>query len=197
MEEYREILKKCYNKKNIKLHHVDKLIKSVYPMQVNDYLLSKIPNTNHFVPIDFNIYGIVKKLWKEGFITLGWDEGSEMQMGFVTLKKSKTTLNKLIKLFGKDNIIINNIFKIKVGKKKIEYEKKLLNLKTFKIYIDIDIPSNFIAIKFDCAIIPKINKLLGVKKTTRKPLPGIVSCGDILKIDYDKFFVKAHNLDTY
>ena len=70
-------------------------------------------------------------------------------------------------------------------------------MKTYKIYIDIDIPSNFIAINFNCAIIPKINKLLGVKKTTRKPLPGIVSCADILKIDYDKFFVKAHNLDTY
>ena len=79
MEEYKELLKKCYYKKNIKLHHVDKLIKSVYPMQVNDYLLSKIPNTNHFVPIDFNIYGIIKKLWKEGFITLGWDEGNEMR----------------------------------------------------------------------------------------------------------------------
>ena len=119
-----------------------------------------------------------------------------MQMGFVSLKKSKTTLNKLIKLFGKDNVIINNILKIIVGKKKIEYEKKLINLKTYKIYIDIDIPGNFIAIKFDCAIIPKINKLLGVKKPTRKPLPGIMSCTDILKIDYDKFFTKAHNLDT-
>lgn len=53
MEEYRELLKKCYNKKNIKLHDVYKLIKSIYPMQVNDYLLSKIQNTNHFVPLNF------------------------------------------------------------------------------------------------------------------------------------------------
>ena len=47
MEEYRKLFKSVIIKKNIKLHHVDKLIKSVYPMQLNDYLLSKIPNTNH------------------------------------------------------------------------------------------------------------------------------------------------------
>lgn len=186
MDEYKELLKKCYAKKNIKLVYVDKLIKSVYPWQARDYLISKIPNTNDYVPIDYNIYAIVKKLWKEGFITLGWDEGSERNMGFINLKNNKPTINKLIKLFSKDNIILDNCLKnIKPGKKMIEYETKILNLKTYKIYIG-KLTDNIISIMFDYSIISKIHKLLNIRKTTKKPLPGSLSCAGILKIDYEK-----------
>lgn len=169
MDEYKELLKKCYKKVNINLNYVDKLIESVYPWQGRDYLISKIPNTNDYVPIDYNIYAIVKKLWKEGFVTLGWDEGSEIQMGFITLKKTKTTLNKLIKLFGNDNIIL---------------DKKIINNIDDKI--NISKFNDAISINFDYNIIPKIHKILGIKKTTRNPLPGSVSCSVILKIDYKK-----------
>lgn len=31
MDEYKELLKKCYKKVNINLNYVDKLIESVYP----------------------------------------------------------------------------------------------------------------------------------------------------------------------
>ena len=56
----------------------------------------------------------MEKLWKEGFITLGWDEGRNT--GFITIKNRKT-INKLIKLFGNDNIILDNYRKnIKLNK---------------------------------------------------------------------------------
>lgn len=186
MDEYKEFLKKCYKKVKINLNYVDKLIESVYPWQGRNYLLSKIPNTNDYVPIDYNLYAIVKKLWKEGFVTLGWDEGSDMQMGFITVKKNnKTTISKLIKLFGNDNIILDNYIKNIKPNKIAKHETKLLNLKTYKIYIG-EITDDAISISFDYNIIPKIHKVLGIKKTTRKPLPGDVSCSMILKIDYKK-----------
>lgn len=186
MDEYKELLKKCYKKKKINLNYVDKLIESIYPWQGGDYLISKIPNTNDYVPIDYNLYAIVKKLWKEGFITLGWDEGNEIQMGFITVKKnSKTTINKLIKLFGNDNIILDNYRKNIKLNKLAKYETKILNLKTYKIYIG-ELTDDVISISFDYNIIPKIHKVLGIKKTTRNPLPGSVSCSQILKIDYNE-----------
>lgn len=186
MDEYKELLKKCYKKKKINLNYVDKLIESIFPWQGRDYLISKIPNTNDYVPIDYNLYAIVKKLWKEGFITLGWDEGSEIQMGFITVKKnSKTTINKLIKLFGNDNIILDNYRKNIKLNKLAKYETKILNLKTYKIYIG-ELTDDVISISFDYNIIPKIHKVLGIKKTTRNPLPGSVSCSQILKIDYNE-----------
>tara|TARA_Y200000002_G_scaffold373068_1_gene371650 strand:+ start:2570 stop:2767 length:198 start_codon:yes stop_codon:yes gene_type:complete len=53
MDEYKELVKKCYKKK-INLNYVDKLIESIFPWQGRDYLISKIPNTNDYVSIDYN-----------------------------------------------------------------------------------------------------------------------------------------------
>jgi hypothetical protein len=202
-EKYANILKKCYKKKGIPVKYVDKLMNSVYPNEWNDYQLSKMSKdkvdwkdweddykgTNKYVPIDYNIYGIVVKLIKEGFILGGWDEGNPKykEMGFIAFKYSKSSLNKIKKLFGKDNIIDdgNESSKIEPGKKMKEYNKKKFNMKTYKIHVDKSRDDAF-SIEFDPDIIPKMHKLLGIKPTTRKRLPGALSCAKILNITTKK-----------
>ena len=63
------------------LTNLDNLKKSLYPIQERSYILLKYPKTfptnlrNKYIPADFEIANIIKVLWKNKIITLGWDQG--------------------------------------------------------------------------------------------------------------------------
>lgn len=83
---HRKLMKGCYMKiykSNIQYH---KLMNSVYPYQINDYYLLKLPNSKKYVPCDAPLKNIIPFLWKNKIHTEGWDAFDDVFGGFITFK---------------------------------------------------------------------------------------------------------------
>ena len=123
-------LKSKYNPKTI-----DKLLhQSVYPYQINDYILLKIPkwlikNTKKYIPADYQLSNLIKFLWKKKIITFHWNQPKNNFGGIGSIDCYKNTFNGedvvdiFIELFGEYdcNITIYD-FKLFPSLKKISID---------------------------------------------------------------------------
>jgi len=105
--------KSKYNPKTIyKLLH-----ESVYPYQINDYILLTIPKwlnqTNKkYVPADYQLANLIEYLWKKKIILFHWNQPKNKFGGVGSIDCYKNTLygknviDIFIELFGENDIII-------------------------------------------------------------------------------------------
>ena len=123
-------LKSKYNPKTI-----DKLLhQSVYPYQINNYILLRIPkwlikNTKKYIPADYQLANLIKFLWKKKIITFHWNQPKNKFGGIGSIDCYKNTLNRedvvdiFIELFGEYDINITIYdFKLFPSLKKINIE---------------------------------------------------------------------------
>jgi hypothetical protein len=103
-----------------KLSDFNKLKNSVYPTQLNNYILLKFPswypndiddNTilkGKYIPCDYKLANFVKFLWKYKINIMGWDQGwcqgRDKVNGFINFTNNISDILDI--LFGKDKIII-------------------------------------------------------------------------------------------
>ena len=176
------IMKKCYKKLN-KIDDYNRLLKSVYPFQGNDYFLLKLPKSvkiyndaaprkslnlpkldihkDNYVPCDASLKNIVLYFWSKNFITLGWDMVNKLNTGFISfeLKTSddKNTSNKLLKLLGSNNIIKLKIPPLHGPKKEIPDQLKKQNKQIDDIMTEN--PTKILMITYINAIFINFNKV--------------------------------------
>lgn len=129
---------------------IKRLLRSVYPMEANDFFLIKFrdvyENTdkNVFlkgreVPVDWQLKNFVLFLWDNGLNAQGWDQGFEdIQHGFITVNNSKNEIRKVLK----------NISEIKI-----------------KAYEGVD---NAFSLSFENPDLPIIHQKLGIEMPSHK-----------------------------
>ncbi len=159
----------CYDKLNLPRKHVDQIMKSLYNYQNQDYQLLKLPGDKlEYVPADAKIAAIIKKLWENGIITEGWDQGSNKykELGFIILKY-KTTKNKSAKFILEE--LFGDMLDVYNKNKRIPFRKNL------KKIILMPFDDEFLSIEFAPNFIPKIHKKLKIK-SLKNPLPGLGQC---------------------
>lgn len=170
--------------------NLNRLKKSLYPTQGRDYILLKYPKTfptdirNKYVPADYEIANIIKALWKQKIITLGWDAGFSNKKhdypGFITMAHRTTDMKDVIpilkKLFGPRRIKIFDYIMKPDEKPKPGKNTRNRNDKDAKKYaklIRIKIISNFVSIGFNNSLIPWMSKKLKIKiPKVENSLPG-------------------------
>jgi len=112
-------LKSKYNPKTIDklLHH------SVYPYQINDYILLRIPkwqikkSKKKYIPADYQLANLIKFLWKKKIIMFNWNQPKNKFGGIGSIQfenntfDGKNVIDIIIELFGENNIIIYDYIK--------------------------------------------------------------------------------------
>ena len=124
-EEFYE--KSKYNPKTI-----DKLLhQSVYPYQINDYILLRNPkwligkSKKKYIPADYQLANLIKFLWKKKIITFHWNQPKNKfgGIGSIDCYKGEDVVDIFIKLFGEYEINITIYdFKLFPSLKKINIE---------------------------------------------------------------------------
>lgn len=127
--------KEFYSKSKYNPKTIDKLLhQSVYPYQINDYILLKIPkwlikNTKKYIPADYQLSNLIKFLWKKKIITFHWNQPKNKFGGIGSIDCYKNTFNGedvvdiFIELFGEYDInIIIYDFKLFPSLKKINID---------------------------------------------------------------------------
>ena len=112
-------LKSKYNPKTI-----DKLLhQSVYPYQINDYILLRIPkwliqkSKKKYIPADYQLANLIKFLWKKKMIMFNWNQPKNKFGGIGSIQfenntfDGKNVIDIIIELFGENNIIIYDYIK--------------------------------------------------------------------------------------
>ena len=108
-------LKSKYNPKTI-----DKLLhQSVYPYQINDYILLRNQkwligkSKKKYIPADYQLANLIKFLWKKKIITFHWNQPKNKfgGIGSIDCYKGENVVEIFIKLFGEYNIIIYDYIK--------------------------------------------------------------------------------------
>lgn len=165
--QYKKKLQSVYKRRKIMNpnRHINKLFKSVYPTQYNDYIMFKYPK-GHMAPVDAPLYPIVRKLVELGYHAAGWDYNTYRQHGgfiMVTINprnKKQNTQKRLARsladLFGGDCLIHK--------KKPKQYTETHIELE----YVNND----GVAIKFSKKTLPEMMGELGVKPSKAQVLPG-------------------------
>lgn len=183
------IYEKKYRKYKTKFYELLKkrLKDSIYPTQANDFFFLTIPkghpNENKEVPVDYLLRNIVLFFWKEGFITLGWNQGMDIITEFkdvitpafisfdlklINGKDAISHLKRILeKRFGRDNIFILDESKRKPQKNLIKYLKVLRKKKIDFFFkypkkIVINIVKEFIAINFRIKFLDWISEKLNI-----------------------------------
>jgi hypothetical protein len=90
--QYRKKLVSVYKRRKIKNpnRHIDRLFKSVYPAQYNDYIMLKYPKGQD-APVDAPLYPFVRKLLRLGYHVAGWDYNLYRDNGgFIMVSVNKT-----------------------------------------------------------------------------------------------------------
>lgn len=107
--------KSKYNPKTI-----DKLLhQSVYPYQINDYILLRNPkwligkSKKKYIPADYQLSNLIKFLWKKKIITFHWNQPKNKfgGIGSIDCYKGEDVVDIFIELFGENNIIIYDYIK--------------------------------------------------------------------------------------
>ena len=112
-------LKSKYNPKTI-----DKLLhQSVYPYQINDYILLRVPkwligkSKKKYIPADYQFANLIKFLWKKKIIMFNWNQPKNKFGGIGSIQfenntfDGKNVIDIIIELFGENNIIIYDYIK--------------------------------------------------------------------------------------
>ena len=112
-------LKSKYNPKTI-----DKLLhQSVYPYQINDYILLRIPkwliqkSKKKYIPADYQLANLIKFLWKKKMIMFNWNQPKNKFGGIGSIQfenntfDGKNVIDIIIELFRENNIIIYDYIK--------------------------------------------------------------------------------------
>ena len=190
--------KEFYEKTKYDKTILNKLKKSVYPWQRNDYIILKFPSwfpnyeNNKYIPADYKIANIIKYLWSKKIVTLGWNQPNNKKNieGFITLNPKKDTIEELIKIFGEDNIEIIDYIKnpsleplsgLKGREERSKRTKEWLKLNK-KIYLTIS--TGFLSIDFFEKNLRWIHKKLGIKMPQKKD----ASKGGIILYDGHKSY---------
>ncbi len=146
----KEISEKEYlEKSGDKLTNVNNLKKSLYPEQINDYILLK--TNKGLIPIDYQLSNIIKLFWKKGIHTKGIDKSGHIDIETKDLLKIK-------KIFDDDNIKVFDIRGIKFKD----------NVKNYRKRIKIIIYDEFIRIFFKPSSLQWIHNKLNIKKPKYK-----------------------------
>jgi adenylate kinase family enzyme len=143
--------KEFYEKSKYNPKIINKLLyKSIYPTQLNDYILLRYPkwinnyqtiklNINRkYVPADYQLANLIKFFWKNKIITLHWNQPKNKFGGIGSIDVKKRTLNNknvidiFVKLFGDKNIII---YDCKKNPKLIKYTENVIHKNKNKIII--------------------------------------------------------------
>ena len=107
-----------YSKSKYNQKTINKLLNdSVYPYQINDYILLRIPKwlnqTNKkYVPADYQLANLIEYLWKKKIILFHWNQPKNKFGGVGSIDCYKNTLygknviDIFIELFGENDIII-------------------------------------------------------------------------------------------
>ena len=155
--------KEFYEKSKYDSKIINKLLyKSIYPFQVNDYILLRYPkwmanNTiidksyinRKYVPADYQLANLIKFFWKNKIIIFNSNQPKNKFGGIGSIHVKKRTLNNknvidiFVKLFGDKNIII---YDCKKNPKLIKYTQNVIHKNKNKIIIFTF--SNYIIIEF-------------------------------------------------
>jgi hypothetical protein len=152
--------KEFYEKSKYNPKIINKLLyKSIYPTQINDYILLRYPkwmpnNTIYkssinrkYVPTDYQLANLIKFFWKNKIITLHWNQSKNKFGGIGSIDVKNRTLNNknvidiFVKLFGDKNIII---YDCKKNPKLRKYMQNVIHKNKIIIFIF----SNYIHIQF-------------------------------------------------
>jgi hypothetical protein len=145
--------------------HIDRLFKSVYPVQSNDYVMIKYAR-GQIAPVDAPLYPVVRKLLKLGFRPAGWDFGEyRTNGGFIMVgvnphNKQQNTQRRLAKSLSTlfhNNCVIHKTKPTELSDRSIELE-----------YFNTD----SIAINFSKAALQNIMTYLNTKLSRAQVLPG-------------------------
>ena len=196
VQKYCRLLSKEYEKRQIPnaQKHINRLLKSVYPTQVNDYVMFNVKrpgNTrkSYDAPVDHPLFALIRYLEKHGYATSGWDHEEDGDC-FVMIDVDKNfnnpkSLNTQIKLstnlqtlFGKKTIIFKTF---KRGRK---VDPDNVNLEYFN--------DDAVSIRFHAKTLPKIMKKLKIRKSKCQVLPG---CESIIFSDKDRQIVYDECVD--
>jgi hypothetical protein len=154
---------------------LNKLKKSVYPWQVNDYVILRFPSWypndyGKYVPADYKISNIIKYLWTKKIITLGWNQPDYIlhkknYASYIVLEHK--TIDEIIKLFGENNIEIIDYTKNPslIQPSFIQYSKEWLKIDK---KIILSIKKDFISIHFFEKNLKWIHKKLDIEKPKKK-----------------------------
>lgn len=164
---YRSKLENVYKRRKIShaKRHIDRLFKSVYPVQSNDYVMVKYPK-GHIVPVDAPLYPVVRKLLKLGFRPAGWDfgeyrtNGGFIRVGVNPHNKQQNTQRRLAKSLSAlfhNNCVIHKAKPTKPSDRFIEL-----------VYFNNDA----ISIDFSEAALQNIMTYLNAKPSRAQVLPG-------------------------
>jgi hypothetical protein len=187
-EFYEEIMKKCYFKLYGSYKEYNKLQRSVYPSQYNDYFLLKIPKKfiKKYVPCDALLKNLVEYLWDKDIETTGWIMPTQDEMGFITFHKktlnNENVINVIKKMFGEENMMIHDHTKKgpEAGKETLEWNDKLRIEYPSKIHYEITLWWD--AISFTEEMIPWIHKKLNIKiPDVSKAMTRLGSCLILMK----------------
>jgi hypothetical protein len=150
--------KEFYEKSKYNPKIINKLLyKSIYPTQINDYILLRYPkwmpdnaiyklNINRkYVPADYQLANLIKFFWKNKIITLHWNQPKNKVGGIGSIDIKNRTLNNknvidiFVKLFGDKNIIIYDCKKNPKLRKYMQnvIHKNKIIIFTFSNYIHI------------------------------------------------------------
>ena len=154
----------CYSKLNLDQKHVDNIMDSVYKYQANDYHLLKLPGDElEYAPADHKLTSIIRKLWENNIVTLGWNQGEEDDTGFISIKKKtlegKDALKVLKRLFGSMIYVSKKWVPTKLGLIKVVLRER-----------------EWYSLVFRFETIDKIHQQLNIEEEKDKPLPGLYTC---------------------
>ena len=142
-----------YSKSKYNAKTINKLLnESVYPHQINDYILLRIPKwlnkTNKkYVPADYQLANLIEFLWKKKIILSHWNQPKNKFGGVGSIDCYKNTLygknviDIFIELFGENDIIIYDLVKYPSIKKLdtfIEKNPNKIVIFVFPKYIHIE-----------------------------------------------------------
>jgi adenylate kinase family enzyme len=189
--------KEFYEKSKYNPKIINKLLyKSIYPTQLNDYILLRYPkwinnyqtiklNINRkYVPADYQLANLIKFFWKNKIITLHWNQPKNKFGGIGSIDVKKRTLNNknvidiFVKLFGDKNIII---YDCKKNPKLIKYTQNVIHKNKNKIIIFTF--SNYIIIEFLEKKLKWMHKKLNITMPKKKESSkgGIILDDDEIK----------------
>ena len=166
----RKKLQSVYRRRKIRNpnRHIDRLFKSVYPCQYNDYVMLRYPKGND-APVDAPLYPTVRKLLKSGYRVAGWDcdlyrkNGGFMMVGVDTANKKLNTQRKLA--YSLAELFDNDCLLHKKEPKK--FNEDLIELCYFS--------SDSVSINFSKRVLKDVKMYLNVQPSKKQVLPGFKS----------------------
>lgn len=164
-KEYRKKLSTIYARRKITnpRRNIDRLFKSVYPAQHNDYIMLRYPK-GYDAPVDAPLYPVVRKLVQLGYRVAGWNYSTThhvfISVGINKKNKKQNTQNKLTHALA--DLFDNDCLVHKTNPSKLS--DTLIEL-TYS-------GNDTVSIRFPHTILTCVMGYLNVKPSTAQVLPG-------------------------